>query len=363
MGESLESFFPFGVASKQSFIARSFHTRFSKTNYITVFWRFFLIIFPQTSKLSLSKQEWTSILQQQRNIYESLISLKDRINQNTEVHNRILASLTTSFMKISGKLTKEISDSLEKVLFYFIQQETPTKFLDIVSLILARIFKIFRAEAQENDDSPFGILMDKKYLYHDLFLSLKSIIQIIAPYISSGLALQAHLMQQITYQFCCYSHESKEYLLKRIPEIENQINEITNMYTKLFYVDDSQNETINDLFTVLFSECPQSSIFTTFFLYLFLNNVNDISMINTKEWIEAVGTKLSIINKFSYQQKLVIIGKKIVQLKKLIVTKDSPKIREVVKFQLQMIEKVLHNQLNWEEVVPLDALLQCYANL
>ena len=386
--KSFFDFFPYGIAQRKVLIANAFHLTMKDTKLITVFWRFFLIINPDINGYSIDEQTWHKILSQKRSLFTNLqnlyqAQLDSKITlQSKDTWDKIVIHLASEFLLVSGKLDKDMSDELKKVLVYFINDETPDDIIELVCIIVSRIYMLYVNECEyfskmatiymNHDDEEFkqryshiydnlNFLFSKEFLLNDLFNSIKSVLSMLAPIICATTeSVKKLLYQKIIHAIRQHSP------LSTIPD-ETEVDDILIMYKKLFFIDKSQRETMYDLFTALFAFCPQTTIFHIFHSWIYMNNIslkaNNISHIQTKDWILSIGVKLKVINCLPYAKKLENVQKSFQEIKELVKSSNSddgklpPKIKEVVKFQLRQLTRLLHDEIYWEELIPFNVCL------
>ena len=382
------NFFPFGIEQRKCLIANAYHLSMKDTQLITVFWRFFLIVNPEINGYSVEEKIWRSVLSQKRSIFTNLqkyseIQKDDFFSiQSKETWDKIVMQLANEFLLVSGKFDKEMLDDIQQILIFFINDETPDELIEIICVIISRIYILYVNECEyfmrmsdiymnQTDDSfkqkyshiydNLNFLFSKEFLHHDLYNSIKSILSMLSPLLCEKTETHKNLIyNKIVDSIKQHSP------LSSIPD-KSEVDDILFLYKKLFILDKAQRDSMYDLFTAIFAYCPQSTIFHIFHSWIYMNNVrlkaNNISNIQTKDWILSIGVKLKVINGYTYPQKLENVQKSFQEIKDLIQQinpedkKLPPNFNSLVKFHLHQLTRLLHDEIYWEEIIPFRSCL------
>ena len=419
-----ELFFPLGIAARSSLVASALHSSFSNTNLATISWRFSTFVFPEAQEFVLSRNEWRKIIEQKRLAFSKISEIRKKsqklknnneTNQNNTISSKttvskIVQSLAINFMTVSGKINKDVVNSLFNVLDFFINDDTPDSLLEAVCAVISRIYPSFIREVEhfeeickdekiEKNESfeDLKFLFDRDSLYSDLYSCTKGVLAILAPFIDTS---NEDHVSKAHYEMIYHIKTSSP--TSPVPK-KSEVESILSAYQRLFFIDASQREKYEDLLTAIFSFCPQSSILHVFYSWLFLNNITltdlsigkmlapfvpqqtpqpsaaavilsafkqapeepkkkqtlPISSIKINDWVTAIGISLDMINRFEYAKKLSSIRDLFGELQALIQKEETvpDKINRVVKYQLQQIARVLHNEIFSEEIVTLEQCL------
>ncbi|EAY22659.1 hypothetical protein TVAG_475870 [Trichomonas vaginalis G3] len=356
--EEFDRFFPLGIANKKSLVTSSFFMSFSSDEIKTIAWRFFLIIFPNTDKEILKKEEWIGILNSQREFYTQFINLQ-LAEPTKEIKDSFYESAAENLLFMNPKKTVNRNQMSEmKQMFNLLIHSNSNK--DIIKntgYTLSRIYYTYRNTCKANDDTLIGKLLDEKYLFQDIYASMKSLNLMLAPYLDPSNkyvrnSAYASLIQQLKED--CPTATS-------FPS-ESKMQDILEMYHKLFCVNPKHTENFNDLLTVIFSNFPDSSIFNLIYSNLFVSG--DLNFTNTKipGMIRPLGVNLHIIQMYTFEELIASLGIISKTIQNLIEENDSPELRKIAKYQLSLFSKVIQGEINMDEIVPLHVCLDQIQN-
>lgn len=356
--EDFERFFPLGIAYKKSLIASSFYRSFPNSTIKSIVWRFFLIVFPNSSKEILNQTEWLDILRAQRNYYKRFIELE--FGQPTkEIKDMYYESTAANllFMNPQKKISSDEMNDMKALFNLLLHYHSKKDVIINTGYTLSRIYYAFRNGCKPNDGTVLGELLDEKYLFADIIASMKSINLMLAPYLDPSNSYIRKVAHQEILDII------KNEIPKNMIPTESKMHEIIEMYFKLFCVNPTQSEYFEDLLTMVFSFCPDSSIFPMIYAHLVRSGDLKFEKTSVKDMIKPFGVNQQIVHMYHFNEQIDQVSKASDLLKKAIAEKDSLNIRKVAKYQMNMLAASLKNEISMDEVIPTDLLLSSIENI
>lgn len=264
--EAFSSLFPLDISSKQSLTVKAFNGSI-ESPFFSAVWRHFLLIFPSRRSQILNASEWLSALEASRNVYTKCIE-----NSESRLEQFKRGSAGSVAMSVLGKTLIDLHDSLTGPVLSKLMQIVALLADDrlgeehgaCVAFLVANFYHLFLRESRPNfDGSPRSVLMDSEFVMHDVYGSVKKLINAMSLFFSGG-SVGDSILAQI------------QYMVKKVNPFvdtgpgESDLPGILQIYHKLFAMYVSEPRELFALWTMLFSRVGDLTIFHYFYVCLYL---------------------------------------------------------------------------------------------
>lgn len=417
------SFCPLNVASRSLIVGRVLSGKLKNCNCFSALWRFLMIIFPQSRKQEMNEDLWVGIL---KNCRQSMIN-KFKTPEELQIKsfknfNEIRGLIQDKYHKISGKECLLQLDNILKILWFSTPQidnntDLVSDELKCAINIIVRLFYQFEIEIPHHvqENNPIFILMNPKFICHDICLIMKSINEYLIPF-----KLQQCNVKEVHNQICFMINQLNDGLQNHpeqfasFIELTNEANKSTfsaaasssKLFSKLhlnlnlpsFFTPNQDSSSTNNLpisanssssvsseqlilppvedtikimllfnelfesitpeleinyvWTFIFSQYNDQSIFPLFYsyIYLFSKKVINSAKLPMEKLCAQTGLRLK---KYDEKQELAMASKRIDELINLLESDDGIKNREIVRNQIETIIKIARGNAIIEELLPI----------
>lgn len=423
------SFCPLNVASQSLIVGRVLSGKLKNCNCFSALWRFLLIIFPESRRQEMDDEAWITILKNCRQAMSKKFKTPEEFQiKSFKNYNDIRGLIQDKYHKLSGKECILQLDSILRILWFssppINNSEKVEEELKCAINIIVRLFHQFEIEFPQynQENNPISILMNPKFICHDICLIMKSIHQYLEPF-----KLQKSHIRE-SYNQICFTINQLNEEMKKSPgkfalfhELTNEPNKNTfsnsplKIFSKLhlslpsFFLPNADNSSnnnnnndndnnndnttlsanpsnpvqseqlvlppiddtikilylfnelfetitpeqeINHVWTFIFSQYIDQSIFPLFYSYIYLysKKVTNSSKLPMSKICMQVGSRLK---KFDEKQELIMASQRIDELINLLENDDSIKNREIVRNQIETILKIARGNAIIEELLPI----------
>lgn len=409
------SFCPLNVASRSLIVGRVLSGKLKNCNCFSALWRFLLVIFPESRKQEMNEDLWIEILKNCRQTMTTKFKTPEELQiKSFKNFNEIRGLIQDKYYKISGKECILQLDNILKILWFSTQKiensEVISDELKCTIDIIVRLFYQFEIETPHlvQENNPIYILMNPKFICHDICLIMKSINFYLKPFkpqqcnvkevhsqicfminqlneeiqnhpdqfasfleltneaeksTFSGAASSSKLFSKLHLNLpSLFTQNSDNSALSAnssssttseqltLPPIEDTIK-IMLLFNELFESITPKTE-INYVWTFIFSQYNDQSIFPLFYsyIYLFSKKVNNSIKLPMEKLCAQTGLRLK---KYDEKQELTMASKRIDELISLLESDDGIKNREIVRNQIETIIKIARGNATIEELLPI----------